>query len=80
MADGSGAAAPSSSGSRGQPYHPPMVCYNVDNLPPVDKELLQRLAEGQHELVQELVIPARDGRAWQVKAGQVRMLALMQAL
>lgn len=48
--------------AREHPYHPPIVCYNVENLPPVDKDLLDRLASGSHELVQELTIPARDGR------------------
>jgi hypothetical protein len=44
---------------RDHEYHPPIVCYNVDNLPPVNKELLDRLAQNQHELVQELSIPPR---------------------
>lgn len=44
------------------PYHPPVVCYAVENLPQVNTELLQRLAEGSHELVREFEIPPRDGR------------------
>lgn len=40
-------------------YHKPIVCYNVDNLPPVDKEQLDRLAQHKHELVSELTIPPR---------------------
>jgi hypothetical protein len=47
---------------RSHPYHPPVVCYAVENLPPVDKQLLQRLAEGKHELIREFEIPPRDGR------------------
>lgn len=57
--------------SREHPYHPPIVCYNVENLPPVNTELLDRLAAGQHELVKELIIPPKDGLAWEVKAGQL---------
>ena len=44
------------------PYHPPVVCYAVENLPQIDTQLLQRLAEGSHELVREFEIPPRDGR------------------
>ncbi|KAI8464882.1 MAG: hypothetical protein J3K34DRAFT_525824 [Monoraphidium minutum] len=53
--------------------HPPIVCYNVEELPKarVDQGLMQRLAAGGHALVSELTIPARDGRAWVVKAGQL---------
>lgn len=39
--------------------------------PKVDHALLERLATGKHELVSELTIPPRDGRAWVVKAGQL---------
>jgi hypothetical protein len=46
---------------RSHPYHPLVVCYAVEHLPPVDTVLLERLADGEHELVQELVIPPRDG-------------------
>lgn len=49
----------------------PIVCYNVDELPKVDKDLLERLASGKHEVVRELTIPPRDGRAWEVRAGQL---------
>jgi hypothetical protein len=43
------------------PYHPPIVCYNVDALPKIDKAFYKRLASStsEHELVQELVIPPR---------------------
>jgi hypothetical protein len=47
---------------KSHPYHPPVVCYAVENLPPVDKQLLQRLAETRHQLVREFEIPPRDGR------------------
>jgi hypothetical protein len=33
-------------------YHPPMVCYNVESLPSIDKEFYSRLANSKHELVQ----------------------------
>ncbi|KAF6265662.1 hypothetical protein COO60DRAFT_1697665 [Scenedesmus sp. NREL 46B-D3] len=56
---------------RDHEYHPPIICYDIDNLPPVNTDLLERLAHNSHELIQELIIPPRDGLAWEVKAGQV---------
>ena len=58
---------------RAHPYHPPIVCYNVEALPPIDKDFYSALADGtsRHQLVEEVTVPPRDGRAWKVKAGQV---------
>eukprot|EP00877_Chromochloris_zofingiensis_P004608 jgi/Chrzof1/14148/Cz08g26240.t1 len=58
---------------RTHPYHAPLVCYNVDNLPSIDQSLYKHLASttDRHKLVSEFQVPPRDGRAWTVKAGQL---------
>jgi hypothetical protein len=46
---------------RAHPYHPPIVCYNVENLPSIDKEFYTTLANSteRFELVEELAVPPR---------------------
>lgn len=46
----------------------PIVCYKVDQLPNVDLDLLQR-ARTTATLVEEVVVPPRDARCFEVSAG-----------
>jgi uncharacterized protein YcgI (DUF1989 family) len=48
----------------------PVVCYPVDRLPPVDLPALQAAREGM-ELVETVIVPPRDGRAFRVPAGHI---------
>jgi len=57
------------------PKHAPMVCYKVEDLPYIDKDryatLAKECAAGKYELVKTVEIPPCDGRATEVKAGQL---------
>ena len=46
----------------------PLVCYQIEQLPVPDLELYRR-ARGEAERVDEIVVPPRDGRAFEVPAG-----------
>ncbi len=46
----------------------PLVCYQVEQLPAPDLELYHR-ARGTAERVDEILVPPRDGRAFEVPAG-----------
>jgi uncharacterized protein len=48
----------------------PVVCYAVDQLPPVDAAFYARLREGMTK-VSELLVSPRDGRAFRVPAGHL---------
>ena len=47
----------------------PLVCYEVESLPPNNLDLYQRAREGA-ELIETVVVPPRDGRAFNVPAGR----------
>jgi hypothetical protein len=53
----------------------PIPCYTVEQLPPKDEALYQKLATAVQEqratLIQEFVIPPCDAVTWQVQAGQL---------
>jgi uncharacterized protein YcgI (DUF1989 family) len=48
----------------------PVVCYPVDRLPLVDLPALQAAREGM-ELVETVIVPPRDARAFRVPAGHI---------
>ena len=47
---------------------PPVICYNVDNLPAYDATLYDR-AKGDMVKIAEMTIPPRDARTFEVPAG-----------
>jgi uncharacterized protein len=49
---------------------PPVVVYEVDKLPPVDMAFYNRTRTGMTK-VSEVLVPARDGRTFEVPAGHV---------
>src|SRR6185437_13709774 len=46
----------------------PVVCYGVEGLPPFDAAFYARARVGM-EMIDEVVVPPRDGRAFTVPAG-----------
>jgi len=48
-----------------------VVCYPAESLPPADEVFYQRVRHGLTK-VAELVVPARDARAFEVPAGVPR--------
>jgi uncharacterized protein len=49
---------------------PPVVCYEVDKLPPVDRPFYERVRQDLTK-VADIVVPPRDARAFSVPAGHV---------
>ena len=49
---------------------PPVVCYTVDRLPPLDAAWYDRVRDGAG-VVETLEVPPRDGRAFHVPAGHL---------
>ncbi len=47
---------------------PPVICYSLDRLPPVDMDMLTEARENLTK-IDEITVPARDGRAFTVPAG-----------
>ncbi len=54
----------------------PLVCYDVDQLPPYDQGFYDRAREGA-EKTAELLVPPRDGRAFDVPAGHFFRLSIV---
>ena len=51
-----------------RPARPPVVCYEIDALPPLDDGVLARWRAGL-AVVDTVVVPPREGRAFRVPAG-----------
>jgi hypothetical protein len=49
---------------------PPVVCYPVAGLPPVDMALMDRVRQGAR-VISTVVVPPREGRAFRVPAGHL---------
>ena len=50
----------------------PLVCYQVEQLPPSNRDLYRQAREGMKK-VSGLTVPPRDGRCFEVPAGSFRL-------